>query len=239
MRIGRTPIGIMICACSLFALGLTACGGGDDGPPSPDLRLPLDAVASTHTYEIISDPTITGLCELIYSNLGCDSSTSCMERLGVDTTGEMEIQYSDSAVRIRIVNPTPTPLPIELDFNGTRAATWFTATLNPFSMPIPDLPEWLTATATLTTTLTGGDVSSETFSGLLEAQLTIETTILDRPIPDAVCVVAASYETEQIVPADSELHREISSRESILQPTIAEDEFAELALILRALFLIE
>ncbi len=224
MRIGRTPIGIMICACSLFALGLTACGGGDP-PDAPKGGIdPIDpsgcrlnahyeaqeqSAIPNLFYEYTytpSDTTISEACEDYLAILGCTTVESCVEDVfSQGEAGEMTIWQLGNKVAILIEN---TVAPIPLVLTGEKTGASFFANL---------------------------DVSFDVFAGCsvaIEANMSGHNGSEPGTLSGNVDARVSTSNCGVGMPENRSMADELHS-------SSPEDELAPAALILRALFLIE
>ncbi len=234
MRIGRTSIGIMICACSLFALGLTACGGDKDSsngccPLKTEVEPLPEEGPGTHSYRITNPNMGQPGCIPLNLLLECNTPANCMDKIGLSSAGYMDVAYTETDVLIEIMNPLNDSITVPLFFEGTRTETTFSAAFNTSLSA-------LNCNASVEVTVSGGDISAESFSGTISAGVVVTNC----GIFNSDCQISSNYEAQRhTTAADGFGIQQRLSSPVEFQAASPEEAQDQLGLILRSLFLME
>jgi len=152
-----------------------------------------------------------------------------MKKIGLATTGYMDVSYTETTVLIEIIDPLSGSATIPLIFAGTRTPTGFSA---PFTTSM----KALNCDASVQASVTGGDITAESFSGTISARVVVSNC----GIFDADCQLSANYTAQRYAVAVGE-----SSMEQRLNLPVEyeadspEEALDQLRIILESLFLME
>lgn len=144
-------------------------------------------VTAVKAYEI-SDPTITGDCDGLYYLLSCSDAASCMTAIGLQLSGNMDIEYNENSVLIQLPPVQSGTYTIDPTYFGSRSGDTFSA--NTSYAQATCIAGFNIGTATLYSTMTGGEISADSFSGTLDAQVTITGC---GTANDGTCVIDSDY----------------------------------------------
>ncbi len=140
------------------------------------------AGATVKEYEILGT-TISGTCDGMYSLLSCSDAESCISELGMVMSGSMEIEEQpDDGVVIQMPSLTG-PYPVYPVFIGTRTGETFYSE-SPYSYV------YIPCDISIYSTMSGGDILSDSFSGIIDVYVTISSNLL---CTASNCVIESSY----------------------------------------------